>query len=247
MPRKQLQLINGEIYHISDRAVGDSVIFKNENDYFRGIFSLYEFNNAKPVEIRLRRQQRKKEKLLEKSNSNIVYGGPTPVNLPLERDMFVEVLAFCFMPNHFHLILRQLKENGISKFMQKIGGYSTYFNEKYNRKGHLFNRFKAVHIKTDEQLRMAFIYVHTNPVSLVQPGWKENGIKDKRKAIKFLREEYRWSSFFDFIGKKNFPSVIMKDFFFNNIGEEKKCSQAVIDWIKSKKISNNKITGVRPQ
>src|SRR3989339_232946 len=100
MPRKQLQLINGEIYHISDRAVGDSVIFKNENDYFRGIFSLYEFNNAKPVEIRLRRQQRKKEKLLEKSNSNIVYGGPTPVNLPLERDMFVEVLAFCFMPNH---------------------------------------------------------------------------------------------------------------------------------------------------
>ena len=151
------------------------------------------------------------------------------------------------MPNHFHLILRQLKENGISKFMQKIGGYSTYFNEKYNRKGHLFNRFKAVHIKTDEQLRMAFIYVHTNPVSLVQPGWKENGIKDKRKAIKFLREEYRWSSFFDFIGKKNFPSVIMKDFFFNNIGEEKKCSQAVIDWIKSKKISNNKITGVRPQ
>ncbi len=152
MPKQRPQLISGELYHISERAVGDSVVFKDESDYYRGIFSCYEFNNANRVEIRLRRQQRKKEKAAEKAT--LEYWGRTPVKslsehisqIVPERDLLVEILCFCFMPNHIHLILRQLKDGGISQFMQKFGGYSTYFNEKYDRKGHLFNRFNALHI-----------------------------------------------------------------------------------------------------
>lgn len=247
MPTKKVDLINGELYHVSDRAVGDSVIFKDENDYFRGIFSCYEFNNANPVSIRLRRQQRKKEKSLEKK-AEAEYRGPTPVNSLIvpKRDMFVEIMAFCFMPNHVHLILKQIKENGISNFIKKIGGYSTYFNEKYDRKGHLLNRFKAVHVKTDEQLRNAFIYVHCNPLSLIEPGWKENGIKDSNEAIKFLEKEYRWSSFFDYLGVKNFPSIIERDFLLELMGGENSCRQAVRDWIEHKKEFKKTYRGPTP-
>ena len=237
---KRPDLVNGELYHISDRAVGDSVIFKDEGDYYRGIFSCYEFNNVNPVDIWLRRRQRKEEKLKEKAQT---LEGPTFQNfqsatqsdliLP-QRDLLVEILVFCFMPNHIHLILRQLKDCGISQFMQKIGGYSKYFNEKYDRKGHLFNRFNAVHIKTDEQLRSVFIYDQINPVSLIEPGWKENGIKNSKKAIKFLEEEYRWSSFFDYLGKKNFPSVTVRDFLFEVMGGPEGCKQTIRDWIEYK-------------
>ncbi|MEK7562125.1 MAG: transposase [Patescibacteria group bacterium] len=232
MPSERVKLITNELYHISDRAVGDSVIFKDDDDHYRGIFSCYEFNNANPVNIWHRRVQRKKEKIEQKS-----LAGSDPANSNLiiqERNMLVEILVFCFMTNHIHLVLRQLKDDGISQFMQKIGGYTTYFNEKYDRKGHLFSRFKAVHIKSNEQLRTAFIYDHINPLSLVEPGWKESGIKNPKKSIKFLEEEYRWSSFFDYLGKKNFSSVTKRDFLLDLMGGEKGCRQAVRDWIKYK-------------
>jgi len=244
MPKKNPPFVDGEIYHISDRAVGDSVIFKNESDYYRGIFSLYEFNNDNSVDIWLRRKQRKTEKLKEKVSAGSIGRSDlptTPVGLIVpERILFVEILSFCFMPNHFHLIIRQLKDGGISRFLQKIGGYSTYFNRKYDRKGHLFNRFNAVHVKTDEQLRNVFAYVHTNPLSLIEPTWKEKGIKIKnaKKAIKFLEEEYRWSSFFDFIGKKNFPSVSSRDFFLEFLGGEEGCRETIKNWIKHKEFDD---------
>ncbi|MBU2539795.1 transposase [Patescibacteria group bacterium] len=235
MPTQRQQLVNDEIYHVVLRAVGGSVIFNDENDFYRGIFSLYEFNNKNPVNIWLRRQQRKAEKLKENiiagSDPAIILQGLTPQGTP-ERDLLVEILAFCFMPNHIHLVLKQLKDNGISQFIQKVGtGYAVYFNNKYERKGHLFNRFKAIHIKTNEQLQNVFVYVHVNPLSLIEPGWKENGIKDSDKAIKFLEEEYRWSSYFDFIEKKNFPSLIIKEIFLSIMGEEFGCKEAVKNWI----------------
>ena len=68
MSNKRAQLINDELYHISYRAVGDSVVFKDEDDHFRGIFSCYEFNHANPVSIRLRRQQRKKRESFREKN-----------------------------------------------------------------------------------------------------------------------------------------------------------------------------------
>jgi len=233
MPRQITQLVNNEIYHIVLRAVGDSVVFKDENDYYRGIFSIYEFNNCKPVSIWLRRIQRQKEKLLRSPTSQYSQDG-----VP-DRDLFVEILAFCFMPNHIHLLVRQLKDNSISQFMQKVGGgYANYFNKKYNRKGHLFNQFRAIHIETDEQLRNVFVYIHANPISLIEPGWKENGIKDPKKVADFL-ENYKWSSYQDYIGKKNFESVTQRDFLLELMGQEKGCREAIEDWIKYKKETRN--------
>lgn len=222
-------LVNDEIYHVVSRAVGETTVFEEEEDFYRGIFSIYEFNNDNRVNI----WERRRERTAEKKKL-----GPTSLTLQ-DRDMFVEVLAFSFMPNHLHLILKQLKENGISKFMQKVGtGYANYFNEKYKRQGHLFNKFRAVHIKNDNQLKTAFVYVHTNLISLIEPGWKENGVENPDKVIKFLENNKR-HSYMDYLGKKAFPSVTQRDFLLEAMGGAEGCKTYVDAWIKYKKELNN--------
>lgn len=225
MGNKNPPLINDEIYHITLRAVGDTVVFIDEKDFFRGIFSIYELNNKNPVNI----WERRRERAIEKKKR-----GSTSLTLQ-ERDMFVEVFAFSFMPNHLHLMLKQLKDNGISQFMQKLGtGYASYFNRKYNRKGHLFNKFHAVHIKDDNQLKNAFAYVHTNLISLIEPGWKEKGIKKAEKVKKFLENNKR-HSYPDYLGKKNFPSVTGRNFLLETMGGAEGCKAYVDNWIAYKK------------
>ena len=221
MPIKKPQFINNEIYHIVIRATGDSLIFKDISDYYRGIFSLYEFNTTDPVEIRIQRQKRENNKISGEPFSD-------------KRKLIVEILAFCFMPNHIHLLVKQLKNNGISEFIRKFGaGYVGYFNRKYQRKGPLFAKFRSVHIKTEDQLKIVFVYIHTNPVSLVEPSWKEKGIKNPRKIIKFL-ENYKWSSYSDYLGGKNFPSLTEREFILRIMNGPQGCKNFVDAWVKYK-------------
>jgi len=228
MPYRKQQFTNNDIHHITLRAIDNNLMFKNEDDYYRGIFSIYEFNNSNPTEIRTRRRIRNQ---LKKS-----CGGPSSATLITdERNRLVDVLCFCLMPNHIHLLLKQIKDNGITKFMSKTGtGLGGYFNKKYNRQGHVFqNRFNAVPIKTDEQLKVAVAYIHTNPLSLKYPEWKKIRIKDPAEAHTFL-EKYKWFSYPDFIGIKNFPSVTQRDFIVEIMGGPNKCKDFVKYWIKYK-------------
>src|SRR3989344_2667333 len=237
MPYRKEEFANGEIYHVVLRALDDNLIFKDVNDYYRGIFSIYEFNNANPVTIQARRKARIAFKKSLKKVDRLPMSIQPPEFLD-NRDMMVEVLAFCFMPNHIHLLLRQIKENGISKFMQKVGiGYGKYFNGKYERKGHVFqDAFKSVHIESDGQFMIVAPYIFTNPVALIEHGWKENGIRNHstEEVIKFL-ENYKWSSYQDCIGTKNFDSVTQRDFLLEMMGGENGCKNAVKDWIDHKK------------
>jgi putative transposase len=226
MPYRKQQFVNGEIYHVTTRRIEDNLLFKNIGDYYRGIFSIYEFNNSKPVTIRERRALRSQIKARR---------DPTPVID--DRKLFVQILTFCLMPNHIHLLLRQLQDEGISKFMQKFGaGYSAYFKNKYKleRKGYFYQgRFVSVPIETDDQLKNIFVYIHTNSISLIEPKWKEIGIKDPEKVIKYV-EDYKWSSYLDYIGKKNFPSVTERDFMLKIMGGEQGCRDFVEHWIRYK-------------
>jgi hypothetical protein len=178
------------------------------------------------VNIRDRREQR----ALFKKQGATPRGQTSGQLEPDKRVKLVEVLVFALMPNHIHLLVRQLVDNGISKFMQKMGsGYATYFKEKYNQKGkgHFFqNRFNAVRIEDNEQLRTVLVYIFTNPVALIEPGWKERGVASIEKSIVFLEQEYRWSSYWDCLGKKNFVLEIL--------GGPEGCKKAVDGWIKYK-------------
>jgi len=95
MPRRKEQFVNGEIYHIVVKGVNGNEIFKDIDDHYRGIFSIYEFNNTKPVVIFKRRQKIKAFKNRFQKFSR----GRASTDFPDERDPLVEILAFCFMPN----------------------------------------------------------------------------------------------------------------------------------------------------
>lgn len=222
---KRVQFVNGETYHIVNRAIEGKNLFRQIADYFRFIFCLYELNDKNLVRMELRINQRKARKNKQDKQ------GQTPSDL---REPLVEILAVCLMPNHYHLVIRQLVDNGISLFMKKLGdGYVGYFNEKYRRRGRgsIFQgHFKAVHIKTQKQFMNVICYVFTNPIELLEKVWKEEGVENPQKAIKYI-ESYKWSSYPDCIGKKNFPSVTKREFLFEVFGGPENLKKAVEDWI----------------
>jgi len=204
---KKPNFISGNIYHIYNRGVEKRDIFMEDLDYFRFIHDLFVFNNIDavlPMEIQ-----------------------------PPKRKLMVEILAFALMPNHFHLLIRQKEKEGIVKFMQKLGtGYTMYFNQKYERVGSLFQgRFKAVAVLKEKHFLYLPFYIHLNCLDLIEPDWRNGKIENLKKAIKFL-ESYRWSSYLDYIGKKNFPSVTQRQFLLKCFGEEKEYKKSTVEWLK---------------
>ena len=227
MPRKPREFEVSKIYHIVKRGVEGRDIFLKPQDYSRFIFGLEFCNTSDSTDLweliggsdppmRERLRKIREEKRERKQN-------------PL-----VDFLGFALMPNHFHLIVREIILGGTSKFMQKLGGYTTYFNKQYNRLGSLFqSRFNMVRVENDTQLYTMFVYVHTNPVELWEPGWKDFSVKNPVEAIQKL-EKYRPSSYNDYIGRPEFPYVVNREFFLNFFGGENKCKQAVEDWVQFK-------------
>ncbi|MCK4354861.1 transposase [Candidatus Parcubacteria bacterium] len=230
MPVVRPPLVNGEIYHIVIHAVDPLKLFRDEKNYLRMVHDLFEFNNENPASWHYRQYYENRSRSIDK--------GFKKIKVKEKRKLLVEILGFCLMPNHVHLLVRQVKDGGISKFMRKIGaGYGIYYNQKYQRKGHIFQgKYRIVHIRNEEQLKTVFVYIHTNPVALVFSKWKEQGIriKDLNKVIKFL-EDYRWSSYSDYLQIKNFPSLTSREFLFKIMGGVKGCREFVNDWLQCKK------------
>jgi len=139
----------GEYYHIFNRGVDKRTTFENDDDVARFYNSIEEFNVLEPI-----------GSLYE--NSFVKKLGSS-TSKP-EKDTLVSLVAHCTNPNHYHLLLKQEVENGIEKFMHRIGtGYTKYFNNKYKRSGALFQgRFKSVHIDSNEYLLHLSAYINLN-------------------------------------------------------------------------------------
>jgi len=225
MPRQPRQFeING-IYHVLHRGVEKRNIFLKPQDYSRFILGLEFCNTPRPANLW----------------SLIVGSDPTKFKQRLSEERkqkhnkIVDLLAFVLMPNHFHLIFQEIVGGGISLFMKKLGGYCIYFNKQYKRVGPLFqSRFKAIQVQDDIQLSNIFVYVHTNPVELKEPKWKDEWkVENVTEAIEWLKG-YKWSSYLDYAGEPNFPGVIHPKFFLNFFNGEKGCQNAIEEWIKFK-------------
>ena len=192
---RKTNFIPGNYYHIYNRGTDKREIFLCDSDYFRFIVLLYICNNTERVDLF---EKSSLEKILEMKRKNV----------------FIDIGAYCLMPNHFHLLVKERKSNGISNFMEKLGtAYAMYFNRKYERSGNLFQgRFKAELADKDEYLRYLFSYIHFNPIKLMEPEWKEKGIKNPAGADEFLKI-YRWSSYNFYAGNKtNDPILNIKEF-----------------------------------
>lgn len=227
---RKTPLVNDNYYHIYNRGVDKRQIFMADEDRQRFLHDLWEFNDKNDVSPFIRR--------LPKSSMPVGYPTPNSKVTPKIREQLVEIVCFCLMPNHFHLLVKQIKDDGISLYMKKLGtGYSCYFNNKYERSGALFQgRFKSKHIDNDAYLTHLTKYIHLNPVDLIEPEWKEKGLANPLAAKDFLKN-YSWSSFKDYVGIKNYPSLIKKDLIMQMIGGE----------AAYKKFSTNQITSDNEQ
>ncbi|MEK7146649.1 MAG: transposase [Patescibacteria group bacterium] len=199
----------------------------DNQDFLRFIHDLFEFNDENWVNNVYRHFH-------NKSKSRLNYKDRRE-----PRKLLVDILAFCLMPNHYHLLLSPRIENGISKFMKKMNmGYAKYFNEKYQRKGALFEgRYKSIAIKNETHFIHLPFYIHLNPLDLISPEWRKRELTNYKKAIEFL-ESYRWSSHLDYLGKKNFPSVTKRDFLLKFFGNENEYKKSIYNWLKELDLKN---------
>lgn len=183
MSQRPISFSGGEFYHVYNRGTDKRSIYLDKSDYKRFIELLYLSNSSHSFVVR--DIYRNNESIYEYDRG----------------DLLVAIGAYCLMPNHFHILVTPLAENGISKFMNKLcTSYSMYFNKKYNRTGALFQgKFKAEHADRDEYLKYLYAYIHLNPVKLIDSTWKEEGIKDAAKSFDFAAS-FQYSSLPDYLG-----------------------------------------------
>jgi len=156
--RRKKPLVTDEIYHVFTRSIADYVIFNDKNEFerMRELLKYYQIDNGIKFS----------EFIELKSVVEIGFNNFLDIIFK-DKEKSVQIIAYSLMPTHIHLVLKQLMENGISNYMQKVlNSYSTYFNITHKRKGPLWeSRFKSVLVENDEQLNHLVRYTHLNPTT----------------------------------------------------------------------------------
>ncbi|MFA6279142.1 MAG: transposase [Candidatus Paceibacterota bacterium] len=199
MAMRKTEFAVGEWYHCYNRGVDKRITFEDKWDYLRFLEALYLANSEEP----LRRDDfdaRTFEKILR---------------MPREKTL-VTIGAFCLMPNHFHIVLKEIEEGGITKFMHKLGtAYTMYFNARYERTGNLFVKpFRSRHIDKDRYFQHLVNYLHCNPAELYEPDWKTGKVTNLKALIEEIIK-YPYSSFCAYEDKRSLTRAILNDEVFN--------------------------------
>lgn len=210
---RKIEFSVGEFYHIYQRGNNRSVIFKDDRDCSRFTKLLFLCNGERSIVFR-----------------DIPIGGTYVFD---RGEQLVDIGCYCVMPNHFHLLVHENRENGITDFMRKLNtAYAMYFNKRHGRTGALFEgTFRAEHADTDEYLQYLFAYIHLNPIKLIDPKWKENGLRDQVAAKNYLAG-YRYSSYSDYVSGSREESVILNRGAFPKYFENKREFKDYLnDWL----------------
>ncbi len=167
-------LVSEELYHVFSKSIAGYEIFNHDSDYERMIQEV-DFYRKKNLPCSFSHYTKMKD------NDN------SAVQILVDGEKIVEIIAYCLMPTHLHFILKQLRENGISQFMGLIlNSFTRYFNSRYKRKGPLWEgRFKSVLVKDDAQFIHLTRYLHLNPTS--------SGLVD-------APEDWKYSSYKEYLG-----------------------------------------------
>jgi putative transposase len=206
MAGRETPLVTGGYYHVFNRGVAKMPTFTSISDYKRALLTLeyYRFTNP-PLKL-------SKYKDLTPEDRNKI-----DLELGYKNNRLVDIISYVFMPNHFHFLLRQNTDGGVSKFIgQFSNSYTRYFNTKNKRVGSVFQGvFKSVEVESEQQLIHLSRYIHLNPY--VSNVVKINGLAS-----------YPWSSLPVYLdGQNNFTDnkivtshfserFSYKDFVFNH-------------------------------
>ena len=203
--RKQV-FAPGEYYHLYNRGTEKRIIFLDEQDYHHFLFLIYICNTEKSIILR---------------NIDEFFD---------RGEAIIDIGAFCLMPNHFHILVHEKIENGISTYMRKLlTGYSMYFNKKYKRTGKLYEGvFKSTHANQDIYLKYLYSYIHLNPAKLMNKNWKKNKNKNTANFFEYIFS-YPYSSMQEYSNRK-FKIVNPLEFpaYFKNPQDHKK---ELLEWL----------------
>ena len=211
------------LYHVLNRGVDKRDIVIDEKDRVRFVHDLFVLNDARSVDP----NYGKRFESLEYIEN---FG---------KRNILVRIHAFCLMTNHYHLLLEEVTENGIARFMHKLNkSYSRYFNEKYKRTGTLWQgTYKKILIENDAHSLYIPYYIHLNPLDFKMPEWRDGRVKDMKRAQEILNS-YRWSSHMDYCGIRNFPSITYRDYLAPQLGPKNKYEKEIASIISDASIAS---------
>lgn len=226
MTERKKEFAENEFYHIYNRGNSKQKIFLDDQDRDRFLKLLYLCNSLKSINFR--------DDIVGRKIDAWDFDRGTPI---------VSIGAWVLMSNHFHIFITipstpkssvgEKGESPISLFIRKVcTSYVKYFNKKYERTGSLFeSNFKSNLANTDEYLKYLFSYIHLNPIKIIDPKWKESGIKDIKIANDFLKK-YEWSSYQDYRGINRSQNKVLsiKDFpeYFDDV---KIFEEEIFDWL----------------
>lgn len=184
--RKQ-SIVTGEYYHVYNRGVDKRDIFSNQKDLYRFIESVCEFNQINIIDSLSNFRKKRKTQI-----------GPEA----LSGEPLVSIVAYYLNPNHFHFILKQVMDGGISKFMQKLqGGYTSYFNVRHFRTGALFQgAFKSHIVNNDDYFNKIIGYVNKN--------YKIHNIPKTKKHLVFASDYEYENNNFKIVSKKEGERIL---------------------------------------
>jgi len=203
---RKTKFVNNEFYHVYNRGVDKRQITLDQDDSNRFIQSLKDFNSLEPIGSIY-------EHSFEKNQSS---------NNKSEK--LVNIICYCLNPNHYHLILEQLTDDGIEKLLHRLGmGYSKYFNNKYKRNGILWQgKFKDIHIEDNEYLLHLSAYVNLN---------------DKAHQLGHLVSKLVRNSWNEYLGPEKYdlcqPSIVLDQF--DNKENYQSFALSALESIKSRK------------
>ncbi len=203
-----------ELYHVLNRGVDKREIFIDDGDRARFVHNLYEFNDTIPAPDAYR-------------SPMWDFVSPTLH----KRQRLVDIHGWVLMGNHYHLLLSERIEGGLTQFIRKLNiGYAKYFNERYERSGTLFQgRTKKILIASEPHFLYILHYIHLNPLDFFEDSknWREGYIQSTENALNHL-DEYRWSSYLDYCGQHNIPSLITKELFIGVFGDIRKATSSFL-------------------
>jgi putative transposase len=206
--RRKVEFVKDQYYHVYNRGVEKREIFLEDSDYLRFIKSLNYFNQEEPI-FSLFWNDIKQKKL----------------GVGSLKSKLVDIVVYCLNPNHFHLLLKQKMDGGISEFMKRLGiGYTNYFNHKHQRSGVLFQgRTKSIHVNSNEYLLYLSAYINEN--NFIH-GYSKNS------------QAWKYSSYLDYVGKRQgklCDKSIILDQFNNNFKQYEEFSRENALHLKGKK------------
>jgi len=198
-----------ELYHVINRGVDGRKIFLDTQDYARFVHDLYEFNDTSPAFEFL----------------GIAVPETSGRTTSRRQKRIVDIHGWELMKNHYHLLLSERVEGGLTLFLRKLSGYARYFNERHGRRGTLFQgRTKKILINRQEHFLYILHYLHLNSLDYLPgaKGWRQRdkGTIPKISNVLEYLQNYRWSSYLDYCGKKNFPSILTTSLFANAFGTD---------------------------